>query len=96
VAPIRRKPDVVGLKGLQSIARRVLPTGMRQVLRYAINGASELKTNLYLTWLQQGVWHKKPGSLVRFLNYTVRINDGPNFYILYKDIFIHRIYHFEA
>ncbi len=33
---------------------------------------------------------------MRCLNYTIRINDGPNFYVLYKDIFIHRIYHFVA
>ncbi len=26
----------------------------------------------------------------------VKINDGPNFYMLYKDIFCRRIYHFEA
>jgi len=26
----------------------------------------------------------------------VRINDGPNYYNLFKDIFVHRIYHFDA
>jgi FkbM family methyltransferase len=30
------------------------------------------------------------------LDYTVRINDGPNFYMLCKDIFCQRIYHFEC
>jgi len=39
---------------------------------------------------------QKPGSLVRCLNYRVRIDDGPDYYTQYKDIFIHRIYHFEA
>ena len=39
---------------------------------------------------------KRPGVLARCLNYSVRINDGWNFYILYKDIFLNRIYHFEA
>lgn len=29
-------------------------------------------------------------------DFHLRINDGPNFYILYKDIFVHRYYHFEA
>ena len=33
---------------------------------------------------------------MRFSNHTIRISDGPNFYILYKDIFVRRIYHFEA
>ena len=38
----------------------------------------------------------EPGSTVPCCGYTVQFNDGANFYILYKDIFIHRIYHFEA
>jgi len=46
--------------------------------------------------MRRRVWNQKPGAIVSFLNYSVRLNDGPNFYILYKDIFIHRIYHFEA
>ncbi len=35
-------------------------------------------------------------GLERLHDYEVRINDGPNFYILYKDIFVRRYYHFEA
>jgi FkbM family methyltransferase len=35
-------------------------------------------------------------SLVRYLDYEVRITDGPSFYIQCKDEFVHRIYHFEA
>lgn len=50
----------------------------------------------HLAWRRWRVLTRKPGSLVRCLNYTVRINDGPNFYVLYKDIFFNRIYHFEA
>lgn len=37
-----------------------------------------------------------PGSVVRCLDYRVRINDGLNYFTLYKDIFVRRIYHFEA
>jgi FkbM family methyltransferase len=33
---------------------------------------------------------------MRFRGYNVRIADGPSFYILYKDIFVQRIYHFDA
>jgi FkbM family methyltransferase len=42
------------------------------------------------------VWGKKWGDSVNFLNYVVRITDGPNFYIQYKDEFLNRIYHFES
>jgi len=36
------------------------------------------------------------GSWTSCLHYKVRINDGLNFYVLYKDIFVNRIYHFDA
>lgn len=38
----------------------------------------------------------RTSGVERFLGYTVRITDGPNFYMQYKDEFIRRIYHFEA
>lgn len=74
---------------LKAIARKALPIGAPKVI-------NEWGVNLHLAWMRRKVWRAKPGSLAKCLNYTVRINDGPNFYILYKDIFIHRIYHFEA
>lgn len=42
------------------------------------------------------VWGKKWGDSVNLLNYVVRITDGPNFYIQYKDEFLNRIYHFKS
>lgn len=80
----------------KKVVRKFLPGSVRRVLRSAVNRADSWRANWQLAWLRRRVWTQKPGSQVRFLNYTVRINDGPNFYILYKDIFIHRIYHFEA
>jgi FkbM family methyltransferase len=38
----------------------------------------------------------RTSGVERCFGYTVRITDGPNFYMQYKDEFIHRIYHFEA
>lgn len=35
-------------------------------------------------------------GIERVFDFHVRINDGPNFYILFKDIFVRRYYHFEA
>ena len=81
---------------LKTFAREVFPTGVWRALHYAVNGAGEWMTNLHVGRLRRKVWTQKPGSLVRCLDYSVRINDGPNFYILYKDIFVHRIYHFES
>jgi FkbM family methyltransferase len=39
---------------------------------------------------------KKPFSVASFLNYGMQIVTGFDFYIQYKDIFVHRIYHFES
>ena len=68
----------------------------RAGIRFLIKKASQWRTKLYLARLRIRMHAETPGSPVRFLNYTCRLNDGPNFYLLYKDIFVHRIYHFEA
>jgi FkbM family methyltransferase len=39
---------------------------------------------------------KKPFSVVKFLNYRMRITDGQDFFIQCKDIFGHGIYHFDS
>ncbi len=91
---------------LKATARKVLPSGLRETMWYAVQGAGgwrralmgagDWETSLHLASQYGKVWVKKPGSLLRFLRYTVRINDGRNFYYLYKDIFVKRIYHFKA
>jgi FkbM family methyltransferase len=81
---------------LKAIARMALPSAVREVVRFAINNASSWKLNLHLARLRRRMWKLRAGSHVRCLDYSVAINDGRNFYTLYKDIFIHRIYHFEA
>ena len=81
---------------LKAIARKVLPAGVRRVLWHTVSGAGEWKTHWHLAGMRRRVCNRKPGTIVSFLNYSVRMNDGPNFYILYKDIFVHRIYHFQA
>jgi len=81
---------------MRLIAHEVLPTGVRRVIRRVLKNVDGQRTSLHLARLRRKVWTAKPGSLVKCLDMHVRINDGPNFYVLYKDIFIHRIYHFEA
>jgi FkbM family methyltransferase len=62
----------------------------------AMGDPEDWRMRFELSRLRRKVWTQMPGSTVRCLNYSVRINDGPNFYILYKDIFVRRIYHFES
>ena len=50
------------------------------------------------TWSRFARAHNRlePGSFVSLGEFTVCVNDGPNFAILCKDIFEKRIYHFES
>lgn len=52
------------------------------------------RSRLHLLLVKSKTRFRKPGSINRCLNYIVQINDSLNFYNLYKDIFITRIYHF--
>ena len=72
---------------LGPIGRKILPGSVRKVMRSAVNRARERQERRRLARMRKKVWKRKPGSQVRFLRYTVRINDGPNFYMLYEDIF---------
>jgi FkbM family methyltransferase len=74
----------------------VLPSEAASVLAYALKGLRDLEQTLRLARLRGRVWGKEAGSLVHVLGYRLRINDGPNTFMLCKDIFARRIYHFAA
>jgi FkbM family methyltransferase len=74
---------------LKAIARRLLPSPLHSPAR-------QLAARWHLAAVRRRAAGQKPGAVLPCLDYRVRINDGPNFYILYKDIFVHRIYHFQA
>jgi len=59
-------------------------------------GDSRILRRLRLTALRMKSWEQKPLTILKCLDYRVRITDGPNFYMQYKDEFINRIYHFDA
>jgi FkbM family methyltransferase len=77
-----------------------LADDLPRALYAAAFGSSGRISRLILRWhlarLKKRAWSYKPNRLVRFLDYTLRITDGPNFYIQLKDVFVRRIYHFEA
>jgi FkbM family methyltransferase len=78
---------------LKAYIRKFVPSAGWQVARYVFTDGL---TAVRLAWLRSRILAQKPDSLVRFLNYKLRITNGPDYYIQYKDIFIRRIYHFEA
>jgi FkbM family methyltransferase len=49
-----------------------------------------------LRQMRRKVWDLPANSIVPCNQFKVKINDGPNFYILYKDVFAERIYHFQS
>ena len=50
----------------------------------------------FLAALRRRVWDKPPGSLVKLLDYRLRITDGPNAYMQCKDVFVRGIYRFQC
>jgi len=74
-------------------------SSVRRAKAYIGRALSELgitKQSAQVSRLRRRFLNAACGSLVRYLNYEIRITDGLNFYIQCKDEFIHRIYHFES
>lgn len=46
--------------------------------------------------LRRRLWDKPAGSLVKLGDYRIRITDGPNAYMQYKDVFVRGIYRFTC
>jgi FkbM family methyltransferase len=49
-----------------------------------------------LAALRRRLWDKPAGSIVKLGGYHVRITDGPNAYMQYKDVFVRGIYRFRS
>jgi len=81
---------------LRSTARAILPPRVRQRVGVLARQVRAWKTALHLARWRRKVAALGPDSSVRCLGYTVRLNDGPNFYVLYKDLIVKQIYQFQA
>jgi FkbM family methyltransferase len=46
--------------------------------------------------LRRRLWDKPAGSVVKFLDYRIRITDGPNAYMQLKDVFVRGNYRFTT
>jgi len=83
---------------LRALARRVLPSSVQRHIREAVDSRGRRAQERQLRRLRARMYAQPPrtSGVERVLDYAVRINDPHNFYTLYKDIFVHRIYHFDA
>lgn len=69
---------------------------LRQCAGAWLRRARRWKTAFALAWWRRKASLLRAGSFVRCLGYRVRVNDGPNYYVLYKDLIVKQIYHFES
>lgn len=81
---------------LKAMSRTVLPERVRHALGHVVYRVNEWAYKRELARWRKFVSTAGPDSIVKFANYSVQINDGQNFYIVYKDVFMRRIYHFES
>jgi len=83
---------------LHVLVRQIVPINIRRRILKWRSALARYKTRWHLARLSRRMFANPPitSGVESCFGYTIRINDGPNFYIQYKDEFIKRIYHFEA
>lgn len=78
------------------IARGMLPRRFRHFLRGVAQETVHWIVRVIEKWHSSKLIAASPGACVRCGDYRIRVPHGPTFYHLYKDIFVERIYQFEA
>ena len=68
----------------------------KQTVGRALGELGITRKNAQISQLRRRFLTAPPGSLVKYLDFEVRITDGRSFFIQIKDEFIHGIYHFET
>ncbi len=76
--------------------RRSLIRQLLRVAKRSMRVLQEWRYALHLALMRKRAYSLNAGDSVTFFSYTVLLDDGPNFYMLYKDIFVKQIYHFSA
>lgn len=83
-------------KSKRKVVSGILPSGVRQAGRGVLDSLASLQTAWHHAQWRRKTATASPGSRLKCLEFTVRINDGPNFYVLYNDIILQGIYRFTA
>lgn len=78
------------------VGPKLLPAGLRRAGRSIANWLDAAQSSWH-----QGAWRRrahreKSGTIIRFLGYSLRINDRANFFILYHDVVRKHTYRFSA
>ena len=68
----------------------------KQTVGRALGELGLTRKNAQIRQLRRRFLTAAPGSIVKYLDFEIRITDGRSFFIQIKDEFIHGIYHFET
>lgn len=97
VYSVRSETEVkILMQKVLSGLRGVTPSPVRRAIRGGLYDLEEWRSIRARRRLKSDLMSKADGSIIRLLTYTVRINDGPNYYMLYKDLFLRHIYRFTV
>jgi len=81
---------------MRAMLKALVPNQIKPALRRMERDLSGGKDQWRLDHIRARAFKAKAGMLLPCGPYMIRINDGPNFFMQYKDIFVNRIYHFET
>ena len=84
------------MPNVRAVVKRIVPPSLHDFVRQMERGAADWHTKRSLAHIRTVAMGSKPGAVLPLGSYRLRVNDGPNFYMQYKDIFVHRSYHFQA
>jgi FkbM family methyltransferase len=68
----------------------------KQTVGRALGELGLTRKSAQISQLRRRFVNAAPGSLVKYLDFELRITDGRSFFIQIKDEFVHGIYHFET
>ena len=81
---------------MRAMLKALVPNQIKPALRRMERDLSGWKDQWRLDHIRARAFKAKAGMLLPCGPYMIRINDGPNFFMQYKDIFVNRIYHFQT
>lgn len=81
---------------MRAMLKALVPNPIKPALRRMERDLSGWKDQWRLDHIRARAFKAKAGMLLPCGPYMIRINDGPNFFMQYKDIFVNRIYHFQT
>ncbi|HSA63319.1 MAG TPA: FkbM family methyltransferase [Nitrospira sp.] len=81
---------------MRAMLKALVPNQIKPALRRMERDLTGWKDQWRLDHIRARAFKAKAGMLLPCGPYMIRINDGPNFFMQYKDIFVNRIYHFET